>query len=119
MAPLLETKYLLAAIAFECLTSYLPAYFKKKGSKFDVSKFKKKIIAVMDWFKVSYDPKELNFVELRDKIVHTGRFPSKIDQLISWHALSSILDRTLLIIIGYKGKPYLNASKGYARENLA
>lgn len=73
----------------------------------------------MDWFKVSYDPKELNFVELRDKIVHTGRFPSKIDQLISWHALSSILDRTLLTIIGYKGKPYLNASKGYARENLA
>lgn len=117
-APMLETKYLLAAIAFECLTSYLPAYFQKKGTSVDLTTFKKKIIAIMDEFKVSYDSIELKFVDTRDKVVHTGRFPQKVDPLMAWYALSALLDRTLLTIIGYRGKPYLDALKGFARVNL-
>lgn len=72
----------------------------------------------MNEFKVGHNSKELKFVDIRDKIVHTGRYPQKVDSLTAWYSLSTLLDRTILTIVGYRGKPYLDASKGFIRVNL-
>jgi len=115
---ILQIKYLLAVIAFECLTSYLPNYFKAHQKKADLSSFKKKVKSCFDEFRITYDECELRFVNIRDKIVHTGDFPLNTNELHEYACLINLLDRTILTILGYKGHKYLNKAKRYSEEIL-
>jgi hypothetical protein len=65
-----------------------------------------------------HEDHELDFILTRDKIVHTGRFPSGADRSSETMKLSNLLDRIMLTILGYKGKFYLNCANRYAREPL-
>ncbi len=119
MAPFLEIKYLLGAITFECITSYLSDYFKKLKKYVNLSTLRSKILALLSHFDVTYKEKELeDFIKYRDKLVHTGRFPSDVNPLEAWIKLQNFIDRTLLTILGYKGKPYINSAKGFVKELL-
>jgi hypothetical protein len=65
-----------------------------------------------------YEQDELEFIDLRNYIVHTGRFPSNVNSVEKWLELINLYDRVVLTILGYRGKPYLNIAKGYAKELL-
>jgi hypothetical protein len=114
----LQIKYLLCAVAFECLTSYLLEYFKNQSKKADLSSFKNRMESLCAEFNVTYDPSELKFIDVRDKIVHTGDFSAGMDGWEELTNLMNFLDRVILTIVGYKGNHYLNRAKGYSYEVL-
>ena len=115
---IMQVKYLLSAITFECLTSYLSDYFKRRKKVAKLNSFKNKLKALFSEFRVKFNEEELNFVGIRDKIVHTGRFPTGTDSSVECRKLIHLLDRTLLTILRYKGNPFLNIKQGYKREIL-
>lgn len=102
----LEVGYILGAITFECIEGYLSQYFRTRGMERDLSSFKSKTRALFDEFGVSYKEDDLNFKDIRDKVVHTGRFPKGANPLNEYLSLINLLDRTLLTILGYKGNPF-------------
>ena len=112
-----EIRFLLGAITFECIESYLSSYFGSRCIVKDLSSFKSKTIALLDEFGVSYNEDELRIKDTRDKIVHTGRFPSGKNPIEEYTKIINLLDRTLLTILGYKNNMYYNLNSG-AREIL-
>jgi len=114
----LEVRFLLYSVAAECLLSYLPSYLKKIGETGDMSSFRSKMKNILEHFNMAYRESELDFIRIRDHVVHTGRFPSNVDPSKETDKLGNLLDRTVLTILGYKGKFYLNRTNRYAREVL-
>jgi hypothetical protein len=106
----LETSYLLGAITFECIESYLCQYFETRKMKKDLRRFKHRTKFLWEEFGVAYEESELDFVKVRDKVVHTGRFPKGKEDLKEYYGLINLLDRTLLTILGYRGNPYFNTT---------
>lgn len=106
----LEVGYILGAVTFECIESYLSQYFRTKNMSRDLSSFKSKTRALFDEFGVSYNEGDLDFIDVRDKVVHTGRFPKGVNPLDEYLSLINLLDRALLTILGYKGNPFFNVS---------
>lgn len=100
--------YILGAITFECIESYLSEYFRSRNMRRDLSSFKSKTRALFNEFRVSYKEEDLDFIDVRDKVVHTGRFPKGSDPVDEYLSLINLLDRTLLTILGYKGNPFFN-----------
>ncbi len=113
-----QAKYLLGAIAFECLTSYLSGYFKARNKKVDLSNFRERIKSCFNEFQIQYVESELRFIGIRDRLVHTGNFPPNTNVGNEYGSLINLLDRTILTILGYKGHVYLNRSNDYSREIL-
>jgi hypothetical protein len=113
---LFEIKYLIAAIGMECLKSYLSDYFADKCKAADLKSFRSSLRELFGDISMSYQQSELDFIEVRDKIVHTGRFPPNVDSVEEYQKLLNLCDRTALTILGYQGKPYLNSTKRYAKE---
>lgn len=107
----LEAGYLLGAVTFECIESYLSAYFRERNEERDLSTFKSKTRALFDEFGITYSEDELDFVRIRDGIVHSGRFPKGKNSLEEYYKLINLLDRTLLTLLGYKGNPYSNIAR--------
>ncbi|MBI2184980.1 MAG: hypothetical protein HYU39_08495 [Thaumarchaeota archaeon] len=116
VARLLELKYLIASIGMECLKSHVPQYISTKGKKADVSTFRKSLEVLFDEHSMPYQPSELDFIGIRDKIIHTGRFPPGTNIIDEYRSLINLYDRAILTILAYRGKPYLNCTKKYARE---
>jgi hypothetical protein len=114
----LQIKYLLCAVAFECMTSYLSDYFKNHSKKADLGSFKNRMESLCAEFNVTYDPSELKFIDVRNEVVHTGNFPAGMDGWDEFTNLMNFLDRTILTVVGYKGNHYLNRAKGYSYEVL-
>jgi hypothetical protein len=136
LASLLELKYLIGVVGIECLLSYVPSYFSKigkwrKGSSL-VDKIMSrilrrpgrrslgnKIMALLNHFSITYNASDLQFIRIRNKLVHTGHFPPGLQYHTDpYLQLVNFLDRILLTILGYKGGYYLNRLKGYQREAL-
>lgn len=117
-ARLMELKYLIACIGMECLNSHLSDYFKIQNKQVDLSTFRKNLNLFFNDISMSFTSDELDFIDIRDKIVHTGRFPSKTNYLDEYRKLINLFDRTILTILGYLGKPYLNVRKNYTKELL-
>lgn len=113
-----EVRFLLDSVAAECLLSHMPSYFTRIGKTVDMSSFRSRIKGLLNHFGVMHEDHELDFILIRDKIVHTGRFPSEVDRFSETMKLSNLLDRTMLTILGYQGKFYLNCANRYAREPL-
>jgi len=105
---LMEINYLLGSITFECLESYLSEYFKSKNVTKNLNGFKNKTRSLFEEFGITYDENELKFIKIRDKIVHTGRFPDYQNSVNDYNKLINLIDRTLLTIFNYKEKPYHN-----------
>lgn len=114
---LLEIRFLVGVITFECIESYLSSYFRSRDIEKDLTSFKSKTIALLDEFGVSYDEDEMKIKDTRDKIVHTGKFPSGKIPHEEYKKIINLLDRTLLTILGYKGNTYYNLNSR-ARETL-
>ena len=49
--------------------------FRARGKSADLSTFKSALIELYSDIGMPYDRSELDFISIRDKIVHTGRFP--------------------------------------------
>jgi hypothetical protein len=113
-----EVRFLLDSVAAECLLSHMPSYFAKIGKTADMSSFRNRMKGLLNHFGVMHEDHELDFILIRDKIVHTGRFPSEVDRFSETMKLSNLLDRTMLTILGYRGRFYLNCANQYARELL-
>jgi hypothetical protein len=113
-----EVTFLLDAVAAECLLSYLSAYFNKIGKKGDMSSFRNKMKELLNHFGVVFKEEELDFIGVRDKIVHTGKFPAEVSPPEATMKLHNLMDRTVLTMLGYRGKFYLNRANHYVRELL-
>ncbi len=155
-----ESKFLLAIVSLESLSSHFEEYLKGKGEPIKSSLMKKtkktlsnffenkeikittdeleeltrsiaysnptfldKLMPLLATFHVKYSPKDLELINLRNKIVHLGKFPEKFNsRIIKPHEeevrLIYLLDRILLSILDYKNKPFLNISNSYKEEIL-
>jgi hypothetical protein len=113
-----EVEFLLNSVAAECLLSHLSVYFKKIGKEGDMRSFKSKMKELLNYFGVVYTESELDFIRTRDEIVHTGRFPTGMDRHEATMKFRNLLHRTMLTILGYRGKYYLNQASHYEREVL-
>ena len=102
----LELAYLLGATTLECLESYLPKFLNKPKIK-DWC-FRNKTKKLCDTFGIKYSTSDLEFIKLRNNVVHTGRFPKNVDAVKSYYKLINFVDRILLTILGYKGQLYVN-----------
>lgn len=118
LTKIIELRYLLATIGMECLKSHLSSYFQSKNKSADLGSFRKALKALFEDISMPYEQDELEFIDLRNYIVHTGRFPSNVNSVEKWLELINLYDRVVLTILGYRGKPYLNIAKGYAKELL-
>jgi len=118
LANILELKYLIGAIGMECLASYLSDYFKSKNKAADLRTFRSSLEELFQDISMPHQRSELNFIDIRNKIVHTGRFPPDIDPIDEYQNFVNLYDRTVLTILGYRGRPYLNATKRYAKEPI-
>jgi len=116
---IIELKYLIAAIGMECLISHLSDYFQVTKITADLSSLRNGLKALLEHFDIPYEQSDLDFIGIRDKIVHTGRFPpglSPSQELEKLDNLYNLYDRTILTILGYRGKPYLNTAKKFTKE---
>ena len=111
-----EIKYLIAVTGMECLKSYLRDYFAAKGKTVNLNGFRTSLEEFFSDISMPFQSSELDFICIRNKIVHKGRFPPDIDRIEEYQKLLNLCDRTVLTTLGYRGKPYLDCAKGYARE---
>lgn len=86
--------------------------------------FNDKLIPLLKKFNVKYYPEDLELINLRNKIVHNGKFPEEFNsRLIDPHEeetrLVYFLDRILLSILDYRNKPFLNIYNKYQSEELS
>ena len=102
----LELAYLLGATTLECLESYLPQFLNNPKIK-DWS-FRKRTEKLCDTFGIKYSRSDLEFIKIRNSLVHAGRFPGNVDTVKSYYKFINFIDRILLTILGYKGQPYVN-----------
>jgi hypothetical protein len=155
-----ESKFLLAIVSLESLSSYFEDFLKSKGetiipssigrTRKDITKildkhgikieqdvleeivssvaysntsFNDRLIPLLKTFDVKYKQEDLELIQLRNKIVHIGKFPEKLNS----RAIDSykeeirsvyFLDRILLSILGYKNQPFLNIMNKYNEEML-
>lgn len=61
---------------------------------------------------IKYAEEELNFVKARGEIVHNGAYSG--DLRPRYLGLLNLLDRTVLTMLGWKGRSYLNKAKQYS-----
>jgi len=116
LSGLLEAKYLMAAVGMERLRSRLSDYFKAKGKVLCRGSLRSDLREFYHDISMPYRPSELCFVDVRNKLVHTGGFPPDVDCVEEHQKLLNLCDRTILTTLGYRGKPYLNSAKGYDKE---
>ncbi|GEM_PF-2043628 len=112
----IELSYLLGAVGMECLKSYLSGYFQAKNKSADLGSFAKALQALFEDILMPYQQSKLDFISIRDKIVHTGRFPPNVNPVEDYRKLINLYERVILTILGYRGKPYLNTTKRYQRS---
>lgn len=113
-----QVKYLLGAVAFECLKSHFSDYLKKKGKPPVLGSFRKKMKALFSEFDVTHTKKDLRFINIRNSMVHEGDFPPQVQPHDELLKLYNLIDRTILSILGFKGNQYLNIEKQFQREIL-
>ncbi len=130
----LTTKFLIASVALECLHSYARQHFGQTGEWRRQNRFwcfisrgllgrkvsfPRQFVRLLRHFNVKYEAEELTrLYKIRNKIVHEGVLPAKIDGLNEYRRLINFTDRILLTILGYEGKQFLNCARSYARETL-
>ncbi len=83
-----------------------------------------KLISLLKKFNIKYNYKDLELINLRNKIVHSGKFPEEFNsRMIDSHEeetrLVYFLDKILLSILDYKNKPFLNIFNQYKEEKLS
>ncbi len=86
--------------------------------------FNDKLSPLLKMYGIKYDSKDFDLINLRNKVVHYGKFPEEFNsRLINPHEeqtrLVYFLDRILLSILGYKNKPFLNIFNQYQEEELS
>jgi hypothetical protein len=62
-------------------------------------------------FNVVYDEEELNFVIVRSQIVHSAKYKGELAPKCL--QLFDLLDRTILTVLGWKGKNYLRKTESF------
>jgi hypothetical protein len=100
----MELQYLLTTTSLECLERHFRTWKNLPPLRGINSKTER----LLDFFKVPYNRSETAFNQIRNSIVHEGRFPQSVDGFKSLLELRNLLDRLFLVILGYKGKHYYN-----------
>jgi hypothetical protein len=88
---------------------------RRKGKR----SLRERLLPILNHFNVQFDTKDLSFIKIRNKLVHEGRFPSNVDPVGEYTRFVNFIDRILLLILGYRGKYYLNRLNNYSREALS
>jgi hypothetical protein len=95
-----NTRFILACTAMETLKGNLARHGKHGGS------FRQLVEKMLSELGVSYTDEDLSFIKLRDKVVHTGVLGKSFRETWPPYAdLISLLDRTFLKILRYRGQP--------------
>lgn len=106
--PPMEIEFLLTTTTLECLESYF-ADWKDFGP--ERISMRKKTRRLLNEFKVPHSSSELEFDHIRNFIVHEGKFPPYCNGYEALIGLRNLVDRLLLGILEYSGKPYYNIVK--------
>ncbi|NPE31071.1 hypothetical protein HNV12_24565 [Methanococcoides sp. SA1] len=85
--------------------------------------FEEKLRSFLELFDVPFDQEDIDLLGLRNKIIHSGKFPTEYNsRLIIPHKeadrLIYFIDRILLSIFGYRDKTFLNIFDQYHEETL-
>jgi hypothetical protein len=104
----IELQYLLSTTSLECLEYH----FRNWQSLRKIDPLNDKTERLLNHFNVPHNNTEVQINTIRNSIVHEGRFPTNVDGFKSLMELRNLLDRTLLVILGYKNKPYYNIVLG-------
>jgi len=110
----MELQYSMSATSLECLEYY----FRTGQSLEEIPPLNDKTERLLNYFHVTHNITEVQINRIRNRIVHMGKFPQNVDGFKALIKLRNLLDRTLLVILGYKGKPYYNIVLG-KKENLS
>lgn len=86
--------------------------------------FQEKLIPLLKMFDVKFSSEDMELINLRNTIAHTGKFPKEYNSRIivpnnELNRLTYFLDRILLSTLGYKNKPFLNIFNEYREEKLS
>lgn len=100
----MELQYLLTTTTLECLEYH----FRNWQSLPKLEELNKKTERLLKHFNVPHKKIEAKINLIRNSIVHEGQFPSKVDGFKALMNLRNLLNRLLLVILGYRGKPYHN-----------
>jgi hypothetical protein len=104
-----EVKYLLSTTAFECLENYFTDW---TGLPKILSNLKQKMERMFQHFGFAASSAEIVSYRLsRNSITHSGKFPAVTDGFLATMELRNLMDRFILSILGFKGKPYYNVVK--------
>jgi hypothetical protein len=104
----LELQYSMSTTSLECLEHY----FRNWQSLRETRSLNDKTERLLNYFHVPHNNTEVQINTIRNSIVHEGRFPPNVDGFKALIKLRNLLDRILLVILGYKGKPYYNVVLG-------
>lgn len=104
---ILQTSFLMNCAALECLYHH---YRQFKGFT-KTENFAKKIEQICTDANVPYDQNDLDLRNLRNNVTHEGDFPKGINSFQEKNRLENLLDRIILIILGYRGNIYYNTFK--------
>jgi hypothetical protein len=79
---------------------------------------KEKLVAIFNDFNVKYADDDLEFLNIRNTLVHTGMFPKDVDSYKDTQRLKDFYDRVILTILGYKGGRRIVRSENFQRTAL-
>ena len=106
----LEVEYILSATAFECLEDYFRRWQHLREIKLDL---KGKIARMCSYFGFTVTDSVLEPYRVsRNSLSHTGKFPAGSNNVALTMTLRNLIDRFILIILGYRNKRYYNALIG-------
>ncbi|MCD4821171.1 MAG: hypothetical protein K8R11_03690 [Methanococcoides sp.] len=85
--------------------------------------FDDKLNALIKKYRIDCTSEDKSLMRLRNKVVHDGKFPEEldtraIDPYEEYTRLVFFIDRTLLTILNYKDKPFLNKLENYKETTL-
>ena len=102
----MQLQYLLTTTSLECLERYFRTWKTLPQRRSLKSKTKR----LLEFFKVHHNKSEIEFIKIRNSIVHEGRFPPNVDGFKALLELRNLLDRLFLVVLGYIGKPYYDVT---------
>jgi hypothetical protein len=104
-----EVKFLLSTTAFECLEDYFSTWQSLEKIS---DNLEGKMVRMWRCFDFKYTGAELtSYRKSRNSIIHQGKFLTGTDGFLETLKLRNLMDRFILFILGYSGKPYHNIFK--------
>jgi hypothetical protein len=72
--------------------------------------------ALLNQYRIRYDPADLDFTRTRARLIHSGRFRDYTQAVTLYERLTDFVNRVLLSLLGCQGILYVNVAKGRTQQ---